>query len=368
MTKRLLVTSAGTGPSNNLIRSLRAGDPSVVIIGSHHDPFILKGSAADRQYLVPSDGHAWARALRRIASEEAVDLIIPATDADTLALSRTGSGLARYLFLPRPTLVELCADKYRLARRLRALGLPAPATARVRSLRDVDAIFRRLAGWGGAPLWCRVRRGAGSRGAIPVATAAQARSWIAYWRDMRGVPVTAFTLSEYLPGRDLGCQSVWKDGTQLLVKTYERLSYLTSGAQPAEISSVPALTKTVREPEIAAVCARVIRALDPRASGVFGVDLRQDAGGVARVTEINAGRFSSTTNLLDLTGKHNMTVVYLQAALGERIDLRDEYDAAEYHYLLRDIDAVPRILREEEFFEGVVDARQPTSTGKGPTC
>ena len=33
MAKRLLVTSAGTGPSNNLIRSLRAGHPSVTIIG-----------------------------------------------------------------------------------------------------------------------------------------------------------------------------------------------------------------------------------------------------------------------------------------------------------------------------------------------
>jgi carbamoylphosphate synthase large subunit len=368
MAERLLVTSAGTGPSNNLIRSLRAGRPSVEIIGCHDDPFILTGSAADRRYLIPSAGPAWARTLRRIARAEGVDLVIPATDADTLALSRMRAGLTRYLFLPRPSLVERCADKYRLARRLRSLGLPAPVTARVRGLRDVDAIFRRLTGRSGAPLWCRVRRGAGSLGAIPVATAAHARSWIAYWRDMRGVPVGAFTLSEYLPGRDLGCQSVWRNGTQLLVKTYERLSYLASGTQAASVSSVPALTKTVREPEIAALCARVIRALDPRASGVFGVDLKQDADGVARVTEINAGRFSSTTNLLDLTGKHNMTAVYLQAALGERVDLRDEYDVAAYHYLLRDIDAVPRILREEEFFDGVVDARRLTSTGRGPTC
>ena len=60
------------------------------------------------------------------------------------------------------------------------------------------------------------------------------------------------------------------DGTQLLVKTYERLSYLTSGTRAAPISSVPALTKTVREPEIAALCARVIRALDPKASGCSG--------------------------------------------------------------------------------------------------
>jgi len=283
-----------------------------------------------------------------------------------LALSRARRRFGKRLFLPRAPLVELCADKYRFTRRLRALRLPAPATCRVGSLGEIDRIFARLA-HGGAPLWCRIRRGAGSRGAIAVATAAQARSWISYWRDMRGVPVTAFTLSEFLPGRDLGCQSIWKDGRPILTKTYERLSYLTSGSQPSEVSSVPALTKTVREPEIAALCARVILALDPRASGVFGVDLRQDANGVARVTEINAGRFSSTTNLLDLTGKHNMTAVYVALATGEPVELADEYDVAEFHYLLRDIDAVPRILREEEFFDGVHDARHATPR-KEPAC
>jgi carbamoyl-phosphate synthase large subunit len=368
MATRLLVTSAGTGPSNNLIRSLRAGQPALTILGGHDDPFVLQGSAADRRYLLPSAPAAWTRALARVAREEAVDLVIPATDADTLTLSRRRAALGRRLFLPRASLVDLCADKDRFAARLTRLGLPAPATARVRSLREIDALFRRLAGRGGGPLWCRVRRGAGSLGATPVATAAQARSWIGHWRDVRGVPVDAFTLSEYLPGRDLGCQSVWKNGRPLLSKTYERLSYLASGTQAAPVSSVPALTKTVREPGIAALCTRVIRALDPRASGVFGVDLREDRHGVARVTEINAGRFSSTTNLLDLTGKHNMTAVYLKAALGERVDLDDEYDVAEYHYLLRDIDAPPRILREEEFFDGVVDAREPTSTGREPTC
>ena len=370
MATRLLVTSAGTGPSNNLIRSLRAGEPALTILGGHDDPFVLQGSAADRRYLLPSASTpaGWARALARIASREAVDLVIPATDADTAALSRHRTRFGRRLFLPRAPLVDLCTDKDRFAARLTALGLPVPATARVRALREIDALFRRLAGPGGGPLWCRVRRGAGSLGATQVATAAQARRWIGYWRDVRGVPVDAFTLSEYLPGRDLGCQSVWRDGRQLLTKTYERLSYLASGTQASPLSSVPALTKTVRAPEIAALCARVIRALDPRASGVFGVDLREDRHGVARVTEINAGRFSSTTNLLDLTGKHNMTAVYLRAARGERVELEDEYDVAEYHYLLRDIDAPPRIVREEEFFDGVTDAREPTSTGRGPTC
>ena len=46
MATRLLVTSAGTGPSNNLIRSLRAGEPALTILGGHDDPFVLQGSAA----------------------------------------------------------------------------------------------------------------------------------------------------------------------------------------------------------------------------------------------------------------------------------------------------------------------------------
>ena len=110
MAERLLVTSAGTGPSNNLIRSLRAGRPSVAIIGCHDDPFVLTSSTADRRYLIPSDGPGWARTLRRIARAEGVDLVIPATDPDTLALSRARAGLARHLFLPRPALIESLLD------------------------------------------------------------------------------------------------------------------------------------------------------------------------------------------------------------------------------------------------------------------
>jgi len=356
MSARLLVTSAGSGASGNLVRSLRAGDAALTIVGCHDDQFGLKASTADRNYLVPAPTHpTWSRALRRIADAEKIDLIIPTTDVDVDALSRSRGKLAGRLFLPRVATVDRCGDKYGLSEWLRARGVPTPRTYRVTDLRRVERIFERL---GDPPrAWCRIRRGAGSRGAAPVAGADQARSWIAYWRDMRGVPVSAFTLSEYLPGRDFGCQSVWKDGRLALVKTYERLSYLSSASQPSEVSAVGALTKTVYEPRVAERAIRAIRAVDPKASGVFAVDLKEDSRGVARVTEINAGRFTSTTNLLDLTGKHNMTAVYRQLARGEPVDLHDEYEGTEGYYMLRDIDVVPRVFHADEFFDGVEDAR-----------
>jgi len=364
MSARLLVTSAGSGVSGNLVRSLRAGSASLVIVGCHDDQFVLKNSAADRNYLVPSPSRpTWGGALRRIVETERIDLVIPASDADVGALSRARRALGGRLFLPRAATVDRCRDKYALTEWLRARGVPAPATYRVTDLRRLDRIFARL----GHPAraWCRIRAGAGSRGAAPVAGPDQARSWIAYWRDMRGVPVSAFTLSEYLPGRDFGCQSVWKDGRLALAKTYERLSYLGSASQPSEVSAVGALTKTVHEPGVLEIAVRAIRAVDRKASGVFAVDLKEDSRQVPRVTEINAGRFTSSTNLLDLTGKHNMTAVYLDLARGEPVDLHEEYEGTEHHYMLRDIDAVPRVFDADEFFEGVEDARRPRRAQRG---
>jgi carbamoyl-phosphate synthase large subunit len=357
MNARVLVTSAGSGASGNLVRSLRAGNASLSIVGCHDDQFILKNSTADRSYLIPPLAHpTWARSLRRIVDSERIDLVIPASDGDVAALSRARRALGGRVFLPRAATVERCGDKYRLTEWLRARGVPAPATYRVTDLRRLERIFARLGN--PARAWCRIRAGAGSRGAAPVAGPHQARSWIAYWRDMRGVPVSAFTLSEYLPGRDFGCQSVWKDGRLALAKTYERLSYLGSASQPSEVSAVGALTKTVREPDVLETAVRAIRAVDRKASGVFAVDLKEDASGVARVTEINAGRFTSSTNLLDLTGKHNMTAVYLDLARGEPVDLHEEYEGTEDHYMLRDIDAAPRVFHADEFFDGVEDARR----------
>lgn len=356
MNARLLVTSAGSGASGNLVRSLRAGNASLTIVGCHDDQFVLKNSTADRNYLVPPLSHpTWARALSRIVAAEKIDLVIPSSDGDVAALSRARGPLAGRLFLPRAATVERCGDKYRLTEWLRAHGVPAARTYRVTDLRHLERIFERLGNPSRA--WCRIREGAGSRGAAPVAGPDQTRSWIRYWRDMRDVPVRAFTLSEYLPGRDFGCQSVWKDGHLALVKTYERLSYLGRASQPSEVSAVGALTKTVCEPGVVEISLRAIRAVDRKASGVFGVDLKEDADQVPRVTEINAGRFTSGTNLLDLTGKHNMTAVYLQLARGAAVDLHEEYEGTEHHYMLRDVDTVPHVFHADEFFDGVEDAR-----------
>ena len=353
MQRRLLVSGAGSGGTNNLIASLRErGAGGIFIVGCHTDRFVLKKSPADRNYVMPPTTHPrFAETLQRIVDRERIDLVIPTQDVDVLALAHCQNALGDRVFLPSLSTIERCQDKYELTSLLRTRKIPAPETYPVSSLDDVDASFARL----GRPsrAWCRIRVGSGSRGAIPVGSAEHARSWITYWQQMRGVPVSSFTLCEYLPGRDFLCQSIWKDGTLILGRTYERLSYFDGSNRASGVSSFSALAKTVDEPQVFEICREAVLAVDRGASGLFSIDLKANADGTPCVTEINAGRFFIGMTSFDRVCKHNMTLTYVRMALGEPVDLRDEYDVAVDYYLVRDLDTLPHVFHAQEMFDGI---------------
>ena len=164
-------------------------------------------------------------------------------------------------------------------------------------------------------------------------------------------------LSEYLPGRDFTCESIWKDGVLIVVKTAERLSYFGGAERPSGTSSNAAMAKTIFAPDIVRVSTAVVRALDQNATGVFSIDLKADENGIPSVTEINVGRVFSTTSLFDLVGKHNMAYLYVRLALGEPVDVADDYDVVPDYYFVRHIDTVPDIVHADDVFEGIIDAR-----------
>ncbi len=356
MRATVLVTGAGSAAGHNLIRSLRTGDGELRLLGCHHDRFALKKSEAARNFLVPApERERFVDALAKLVAREGVDLLVPTTDAEVRTLSAARQAVPCRLFLPQPTTVLLCQDKLALTSVLAGRGVPVPETYAVTSLDDVDAVFACLAHHAAA--WCRIRRGSGSRGALPVTRPEQARAWIAYWRDVRGVPPEEFTLAEYLPGRDFFAQGIWEHGRLVLLKTCERLSYFGGGAAPSGMSSVSALARSVYEPAVAEVCLTAVAAADPRATGAFNLDLKQNARGQPCVTEINAGRFAAGTTLPDRAGKHSTAITYVRLALGEPADVGEPYPAAEDWYSVRDFDTPPGVFHANDLFDGIIDAR-----------
>lgn len=357
MSIRVLVTRAGSGAATNLISGLRQGVPEgVFVVGCHDNPFVLKKSTADSNYLVlPTDHDMYARSLSDVIRRERADVVIPVTDADVMALSRCRKEVGSRVFLPEARTLALCADKLRMARQLQRRKVPVPASHPVSDLDSIAGIFRRFPR--GVPAWCRARRGAGSLAAAPVSNARQARAWIRLWSEGRGVRPDAFMIAEYLPGRDFAGQSLWHRGRVILIKTTERLAYVDGAARLSGTSSVAALHKTVHDDRLVKVIVAAVQAVDTQATGAFCVDLKEDAQGQPCVTEINAGRLLSGTTIFDTAGRHSMSATYLKLATGGIVEVSETYDCPEGYYVSRDLDTVPHVFNAADFWSGWLDAR-----------
>jgi carbamoyl-phosphate synthase large subunit len=348
----MLITGAGSGASENLIRSLLAGEPALHVVGCHDDRFILAKSSAARRYVVPGVGSPrFVEAIEAIVVREHVQLVLPTSDADVLALSAARSRLP--CFLPADDVIRLCQDKQALADVLRSRGVPVPETYPVTDLARLEAVFERLRGH--SRVWCRARTGTRSLAAAPVTGAEQARAWIRHWEDARGIAPSSFSLAEYLPGRDFLCQTVWRDGRLILASTFERLAYFGGEGNPSGRSSLSSLAKTVVDPRLVHVTREAIEAIAPQASGAFAIDLKENARGVPCVTEINAGRFFIGMTAFTSVLKHNMPLTFVRLALGEPVGIVDEYDAVEDYYLVRDLDTPPGVFHADELLEKTVD-------------
>jgi hypothetical protein len=359
MPRRVLITRAGSGPCNNLMRSLVHDDASNFLIGCNSDRFVLKRSPAQRNFLVaPTEpegrlSQAFDRDLRAVIARAEVDLIIPGNDDDALLLARLQERepFACGTFLPASTTIELCHDKYALYERFRRHNIPVATTYPITDRPSVIEAWRALAPRELA--WCRIRHGCASVGATMVRDPDQAWHWISYWNTMRGVPVEHFTLCEFLPGRDFNVQAIWFNGRLVLMKMCERLTYLNATQNPSGMGSTAALATTVGEPAAIQAGVAAMPAVDPCAHGVFFFDMKGNDAGIPCVTEINASRFVMITDFHDLIGRHNMAGTYARLGCGEPVSIDDPYDAPGEYYLVRELDTVPGIFPADEMFEHI---------------
>lgn len=339
---------AGSGAANNLVASLRSTLPGLAAVGAHHDPFTLRKSNAERNYLLSADPGDISE-IARVVAGEAIDLVIPSTDAEVKRFSDNRDTLPGRLFLPPKAVIDLCQDKCELAAFLARHDVPVPVSAAVTTKDSLEGLFEKL-GW--SPLlWCRVRSGSGSLGAAPVTSATQARAWIEHWEALRGIDAGSFMLAEYLPGRDFFCQSLWQAGRLVLVKTCERISYFGGENSPSGVSSLYSLAKTVVDERVVDVSTRALRALDPAPSGTFSVDLKENASGVPCVTEINAGRLVMGMTTIGSIGAHNMPACYVRLALGDTLVVDDPYDCPADYYVVRDVDTPAGVFHADDIVD-----------------
>lgn len=205
--------------------------------------------------------------------------------------------------MPSSRVIERCQDKTQAIERWSRLGLVRSSFVDVNEMRP--------------PFWLRATSGAGARGATLIENRVTAYHWVRYWQS-RGVD-WEFMAEEYLPGRDYCWSSLWHDGVLVAAFARERLEWIYPHLSPSGRTGTPSISETVHNHDVNEMGFKAVRAVDDRPNGIYCVDLREDKNGIPRPTEINAGRWATTTPLYSELGV-NLPDLHARLAVGDDIE------------------------------------------------
>lgn len=313
----VLLTGAGGSAAANFLDALRRSEHRYRVVGADSSAVRLHLSAADERFVIPRADHpGYAEDLIRLAKDTAAAVVHPQPDPEVLAIGAIRDRLPAATYLPQQQALETAADKVAFAAAMDRAGVKVPESV---PFTDLDSVGQRTEALLARHerVWVRARTGAGARASLPVRRPNQAVEWVRWWVDEKGLAPSDFMGAELLPGREFAYQSVWQDGELVAGQARERVEYLYGHLTPHGQTSTPAVARTVQNPAVDDVAIAAIRALDPSPCGAYCVDIKEAVDGQPRVTEVNAGRFFTTSNFFAAAGL-NMPDLLMQCALGER--------------------------------------------------
>lgn len=324
---RILVTGVGGAPGANFVASLRLiKKEKIFIIGTDTNKYHLELVAGvDRKYLLPScDDPDYLTKLNNIIKKEKVQFLHCQPEQEVWFAAKHRDHLKTKTLLPSSDVLDITFHKLKLHQLLEKNNIHTPKSIGLRSKSDLGPALKALKGPLGK-VWLRATVGAGSKASLPVSNVLQAEGWIDYWKTHRGLGYKDFAVSEFLPGKEFAFQSIWYKGKLITSMARERVEYLFGHLFPSGQSSSPSIAKTVHREDINEVATKSIRVLDSKATGIFCVDLKENVLEQPCVTEINAGRFFTTSNNFSVAGL-NMPYYYVLLGLGRKIPHLPQYN------------------------------------------
>lgn len=338
---RVLLTGAGGPATRNVIRSLRLAKQEYFVVGTDRDKRFIAASGADQVATVPSaTDPAFVATIKELVAEHDVAVVHPQPDPEVQVLAAHAADLPTGL--PPVGVIETCSDKLLTADALTAAGVGVPLSM---TAADLGGAFSELASLGDGVVWVRARRGAGARASLPTRSVDEARAWMDYWTS-RGLAAEDFMLAQFLPGREFAVQTLWWRGRLIGAQARERLEYLFGYLTPSGQTSSPSVARIVNDDNLYAIAEAAVRAVGDEPHGVFSVDMKSDAGEKPLVTEINAGRFFTTSLFLSTVGA-NFPDLLMRLVAGNDVERLGVGPVAEGGGLwVRSVDMEPMLVPE----------------------
>jgi predicted ATP-grasp superfamily ATP-dependent carboligase len=319
--KRILITGAGGSAAYNFLDSLKQSNEEYYVVGCDMKPYHLELMPCNKKYLVPGvSDQGYVDAINNIIGKEDIEFVHPQPDVEVAFLSKHADKINAKVFLPPAEAVEACHDKMEFNKILTDKGVAVPKAYHINSQDDLKRALKELLKIQ-PKIWLRATRGAGSRASLPINSFYQGDAWVDYWRTFRGIDYGDFMASEFLPGHEFAWQSLWYEGELVTAQARERLEYIFGNLTPSGQTSSPSVAKTVNRDDINEAGQAAVRAISDKPHGVFCVDMKEGADGSPKVTEINPGRFFTTSNFFAHAGS-NMPAMYIELGLSGQLKIK----------------------------------------------
>ena len=307
--KRILVTGAGGSPAVNFTRSLRKAPEEFYIVGTDADKYYLQRAETDARYLVPSaKGPSYIDVLNYIIEKEKIEFVHAQNDTEVNFLSENREKVNAKTFFPDKETIRICQDKFLSFKKWQSAGIKVPKTVIITDKEQLEQAFEDF----GGKMWIRATSGAGGRGALPVSDMQTSINWLDFQKGWDGT----FTAAELLRDDTTTWMSIWHDGEVVLAQGRRRLYWELGKISPSGVTGATGGGETVSDPILDEIAQKTVLAIDPKPTGLFGVDLAYDQNGIPNPTEINIGRFFTTHQFFTELGV-NMPYTFVKLAYGE---------------------------------------------------
>ena len=330
----VLLLGCGGNAGMNYVRCLKKGDPAINVIGTDTSLLAAQASNVDEYVLDHGEGFNKLHFLNNLVKEYGIDFIHAQPDRE-----------ARFLFryqdhFPVTSGSDFVWDKYANKLECQKTWMKNGIGCETETLWNSKPKWDRLLN-GNRRVWIRAIRGAGSKSALPVQTYEQAFNWATYWVEFHGMTYTDFMVSEYLPGPEYAVQMFYIDGYLVQAQARERVEYFFANIMPSGQSSTPSVARTVNDESVYDAARRAITSIETKPHGIYGVDIKTRSNGELVPTEVNYGRYYTTSNFFAELGI-NTPYDELQLFLGRKI-MQKVNTIPQNYYWMRGLDKLPVI-------------------------
>jgi carbamoyl-phosphate synthase large subunit len=346
--KVILITGACAVSARSVLRSLRMSekfkdaefvgwDMCTLLYGVYAGEF-------DRIYKVPAvNDPQYQSVAQSILDKEKPMAVIVVPEVEVLYWAQHPFDVPH--IVPPVKFAELAISKERLFDALADTGL-VPKYLNVPSVDLMNPNFQNPLGY---PVW--IRDGSAATASAKGAYKAEALSDLQAWVMINPL-TTHFQLSQFLPGRNLGCFCLFKDGKLVKMAQAQRIEYIMAKVSVCGITGNTSKGKLLNEDKIKNAALKAIDILcgitGETMNGLVVADMKEDEQGNPIITEINI-RHVAFSSSFAMAGQ-NIAEAQLLLALNRDDEVKPgvEVQYPKSNLILRDVDGLPIYIKEEK--------------------